>query len=148
MQSRAVWYKSQTFRRKFLPPSSGLSQVRKLYDVAELMAVLQGLLLCLVVATLALAIGTPAEPELLEESQPKETLKAASSYGYGYGYGLYGGYPYGFGHHGLYGWGKQALTCRHRTGWCSGTVLARPGTNLPDRSDRVAFRGVSHCVSE
>jgi hypothetical protein len=93
--------------------------------------VLQGLFLAVLVATMALVIGAPAQTELLEQSQPKETLKTASSYGYGYGYGLYGGYPYGFGHQGLYGWGKQ------------GTVLARAGSNLPDRPDRIADRGVS-----
>jgi hypothetical protein len=68
-----------------------------------------------VVALLARVFGAPAEREVLEPSQPKETLKTANSYGYGYG-GLYGGYPYygsggyggygGYGHHGLYGWGK------------------------------------------
>jgi hypothetical protein len=92
------------------------------------MAILQGLFLVAAVATVALVIGAPAETELLEQSQPKETLKTADSYGFGYGYGLYGGYPYGYSHHGLYGWGKQ-------TGWCSATVLARPSTNLPDQPD-------------
>jgi hypothetical protein len=60
---------------------------------------------------LALVFGAPAEREVLEQSQPKETLKTANSYGYGYGYGLYGGYPYGYGgYNGLYGWGKQTGT--------------------------------------
>jgi hypothetical protein len=70
------------------------------------MAILQGLFLAVAVAIVALVIGAPAETELLEQSQPKETLKTANSYGIGYGYGLYGGYPYGYSHHGLYGWGK------------------------------------------
>jgi hypothetical protein len=99
------------------------------------MAILQGLFLAAALAIVALVIGAPAETELLEQSQPKETLKTANSYGFGYGYGLYGGYPYGYSHHGLYGWGKQALRHQHRTGWCSATVLARPSTNLPDRPD-------------
>ncbi|XP_033606315.1 prisilkin-39-like [Cryptotermes secundus] len=64
-----------------------------------------GLFLAVAVAIVALVIGAPAETELLEQSEPKETLKPANSYGLGYGYGLYGGYPYGYSHHGLYGWG-------------------------------------------
>jgi hypothetical protein len=71
---------------------------------------LQGLFFAVVVALLALVLGAPAERELLEQSQPKETLKTANSYGYGYGYGLY---PYGYGYNGLYGWGKQADTDPH-----------------------------------
>jgi hypothetical protein len=72
------------------------------------MLTLQGLSFAVLVALLALVFGAPAEKELLEQSQPKETLKTANSYGYGgYGYGLYGGYPYGHSYHGLYGWGKQ-----------------------------------------
>lgn len=72
------------------------------------MHTLQALFLVVVLATLALVFGVPVEREVLEQSQPKETLKTANSYGYGYGYGLYGGgYPYGYGHQGLYGWGKQ-----------------------------------------
>jgi hypothetical protein len=70
------------------------------------MAILQSLFLAVVLAIVVLVIGAPAETEVLEPSQPKETLKTANSYGYGYGYGLYGGYPYGYGYHGLYGWGK------------------------------------------
>jgi hypothetical protein len=78
------------------------------------MPTLQALLFVAVVAMLALVSGAPAEREVLEQSQPKETLKTANSYGYGYGYGLYSGYPYGYGYHGLYGWGKQ--TGYKRTG--------------------------------
>ena len=74
------------------------------------MPTLQALFFVAVVAMLALVFGAPAEREVLEQSQPKETLKTANSYGYGYGYGLYGGYPYGYGYHGLYGWGKQTGT--------------------------------------
>ncbi|KDR10816.1 prisilkin-39-like [Zootermopsis nevadensis] len=59
----------------------------------------------MLMALLALVSAAPAEKELLEQSEPKETLKTANSYGYGYGYGLYGGYPYGYGSNGLYGWG-------------------------------------------
>jgi hypothetical protein len=69
------------------------------------MHTLQVLFLVVVLATMALVFGVPVEREVLEQSQPKETLKTANSYGYGYG--LYGGYPYGYGNHGLYGWGKQ-----------------------------------------
>jgi hypothetical protein len=76
------------------------------------MAILQGLFLAVAVATVMLVIGAPAETELLEQSEPKETLKTANSYGYGYGYGLYGGYPYGYSSHGLYGWGKHGGVVR------------------------------------
>jgi hypothetical protein len=71
---------------------------------------LQALFFVAVVAMLALVFGAPAEREVLEQPQSKETLKTANSYGYGYGYGLYGGYPYGYGYQGLYGWGKQTGT--------------------------------------
>jgi hypothetical protein len=72
------------------------------------MPTLQALFFVAVVAMFALVFGAPAEREILEPSQPKETLKTANSYGYGYGFGGYGGYPYGYGgYHGLYGWGKQ-----------------------------------------
>ena len=79
------------------------------------MPTLQALFFVAVVAILALVFGAPAEREVLEQSQPTETLKTANSYGYGYGYGygLYGGYPYGYGYNGLYGWGKQT-----ETGFC------------------------------
>jgi len=75
------------------------------------MPTLQALFFVAVVAMLALVFGAPAEREVLEQSQPKETLKTANSYGYGYGYGygLYGGYPYGYGYNGLYGWGKETV---------------------------------------